>query len=203
MPGRFRQDQGSCDPITNHTTAIRKASFAISTAAKCPAPSTMGNRVKFIPAQMDAHAGSTTRARRESPVFGLWRDIGVARDMVSYMPLIIYPFRTTDKYAELYPWSLLNIRDAVLQTLLAIIQAVMILGAPVALFCTTFFFPGGVLLALIAACWILIHVIALPMQGPRIVYEHPRMASDTHPDERWLFINGCLTGYGHPISVNV
>lgn len=200
MPGRVRQDQGSCDPITNHTT-VKKGPFATSTTEKCKTPSTMGSRVKFIPAQMDAHAGSTTMAWRESPIFGLWRDMCVAKDMLYYMPLIVYPFRTTDKYAELYPWSWLNMRDAFLQTLLAVIQAVMILGAPVALFCTTFFFPGGLLLTLISACSILIYVISLPMQGPRIVQEYPRMVSDAHPDERWLFVNGCLTGYDHPISV--
>lgn len=162
----------------------------------------MANRVKFIPAQMDAHAGSTTaKAWRENPGFGLLRDVGVLTGKLKYLPLIVSPFRTTDEYAEFYMWSWVNIRDAILQILLAIIQAFMMLFVPVAVFASMLFLPGGLLVAMIAVCWGLVYVISLPMKGPRIVQEQPPVETGQHPDERWLFINGCLTGYDHLLPI--
>ena len=194
MPGRRRQDQGSSGLITNYISANARTPSTKSTAAECTRPSTMPTRVTFIPAQRDAHAGSTAKALRESPAFGLIRDTRVLMGMLHYMPLIVSPFSTTDETAELYPWSWLNIRDAVLQSLLAIIQALMILLAPVAILLSAVV-PGALLVAMIAVPCAIVYVIALPMQGPRIVYEQPRMDLNRHPDERWLFVNGCLTGY--------
>ena len=198
MPGRPRQDQGSSGLITNHISANARTPCTKSTAAN---PSTMPTRVRFIPAQRDAHAGSTTKALRESPAFGLIRDTRVLMGMLHYMPLIVFPFWTTDQSAELYPWSWLNIRDAVLQSLLAIIQALMI---PLALVAILFspVAPGALLVAMIAVPCAIVYLIALPMHGPRIVSEQPKMDLNSHPDERWLFINGCLTGYYNLIPVH-
>lgn len=187
--------------ITDHTAAITRTSSAKSTAATCTNQYTMANRVTFIPAQIDAHAGSTARAVNENPVHGLLRDTYVLVGMLKYIPQLVSPFRTTDKYAELYPWSWLNVRDAILQMLLAIIQAITILCAPFAILLSTFLFPGGLLVAMLAVPCALIYVITLPLMGPRVVHEQPRMESNRHPDERWLFLNGCMTGYYRPIPV--
>ena len=198
MPGRPRQDHGSSDLINDHATGItRTPTFAKSTFAKSASlsPRTMANGVQFIPPQMDAHAGSTDKALRDSPAVGLIRDVGVLITMLRLLPSIVSPFQTTDKTAELYPWSWLNMRDAILQSLLMVIEASMLLLAPVALFVSMFLFPGGLLFAMIALSYAVIYIISLPMQGPRVVNEQPKMGPNPRPDERWLFINGCVTGY--------
>ncbi|KAI9881295.1 MAG: hypothetical protein M1830_005581 [Pleopsidium flavum] len=151
-------------------------------------------QISFIPAEMDGLASTTTEAARENPFRLLMRDAGVLIKMLLYLPWIILPFRTSDSSAELY-MSMPNTRDNLIQSWLFLMETVLLLLAVPA----TLVLPGAILIAAVALCWIVIRVICLPTQGPRILHstmdQEAVMAAKQHEDERWIFVNGCITGH--------
>ena len=149
--------------------------------------------VSFIPAQMDGLASASTEAARESPLRLLFRDAGVLILNLRYLPWIILPFKTSDSSAELY-MSVSRTRDNLVQCWLFFVEAILLLLAVPAILVL----PGWI--SILAAClWcFVIRTICLPLQGPRVVHSKIDLEAVTgarqHEDERWIFINGCMTG---------
>ena len=154
----------------------------------------MTKSIKFIPPQIDALAGTTTEASRKNPLRLLTEDLGVLMRMLRYLPWIIIPFRTADKTAELYI-APTNLRDIILNGWLILFESILLLVALPAFF----ILPGGIWLLVAIVCVIVILLSAQPMQGPRIAYsrmdEKTTAKAKKHDSERWLFINGCMTGW--------
>ncbi|MCJ1386266.1 hypothetical protein MMC17_009392 [Xylographa soralifera] len=147
-------------------------------------------------------AGTFATASRQSPLRLLIRDASVLVKMLPYLPLLIIPFRTSDEHAELY-MNLGGLRDMVLQSWLFLVEIVFLFLVPVVMF----FLPGGVFFLVSGLAWILIYVLSWPMQGSRIVYSKMDDATITsavnYEHERWLFINGCITGHrGLQLNIN-
>lgn len=149
--------------------------------------------VSFIPAQMDVLASSSTEAARETPLRFVLRDAGVLIQNIGYLPWIILPFKTSDSCSELY-MSVPHARDNMVQCWLFIIEAVLLLLAGPALL----ILPGCITIVAVYLCCVVVQAICLPLQGSRVVHsEMDReavMASKQHEGERWIFINGCMTG---------
>ena len=150
--------------------------------------------VSFIPAQMDGVASTSTEAARDNPLRLLVRDAGVLFTNLPYLPWIILPFKTSDPSAELYLGKS-NTRDTVVQVWLLFLETILLLLAIPSILVL----PGGISVLAACLCCAMIQAICLPLQGSRIV--HSTMDSKTvkaakqHQDERWIFINGCMTGY--------
>lgn len=151
--------------------------------------------IKFIPSQMDTLAGTSTQAARESPFLLLLRDVGILLKMLPYIPYVIIPFFTSDKSAELY-LSFKGTSDIGLQGVLFVVEFLLLLFTVPAFLVL----PGTIILAAAGLAWLIIYVVAFPLHGSPIVYAN--MADETKEkakgleNEKWLFINGCLTGYG-------
>ena len=154
----------------------------------------MAKKVKFIPSQMDPLAGSSTRADREHPIWLFLQDAGILISMLRYLPFIVVPFKTTDKHDELY-LSLGSARDALIHGMLFLLEAGLLLIVPVAILVL----PGGLLFILTALFVLLIRFICIPLKGSRMTCANMDRATQAtaklHEDERWVFINGCMTGY--------
>ena len=189
MPGLTYPEYDVPGFNSNHAEPITSISYL----QKPTISSTMATNIKFIPPQMDTLAGTTTEAARKSPLRLLMQDARVLSSMLRYLPWIFVPFRTSDKDGELY-MSVKGTRDMILQSCLFIIEAVLLFLAPIAIFAL----PGSLLMLSGLLCSVLVYVISMPMQGPRIVYSSMDQvtteSAKDHEDERWLFINGCITG---------
>ena len=153
----------------------------------------MAKPIKFIPPQNDPLAGTTAEASRKNPLRLLIEDLGVLLRMLRYLPWVLTPFRTSDNGAELYI-SPRNMLDIILNGWLFLLQTVLLFIAIPAFI----ILPGGVFLLAASLCVVIILVSAWPMQGPRIAYsrmdEKTMAVAKQHDSERWLFINGCMTG---------
>lgn len=153
----------------------------------------MAKPIKFIPPQVDPLAGTTTEAARKNPLRLLLQDLGVLIKMLRYLPWTMMPFRTSDKGAELYisPKTML---DVILNTWLILFQSILLLVAIPAFI----ILPGGIFLLSAALCIVVILVTAWPMQGQRIAYsimdERTATIAKQHGSERWIFVNGIMTG---------
>ena len=151
---------------------------------------------------MDRLAGTFAIASRQSPLRLLMRDACVLVKMLPYSPLLVIPFRTSDKHAELY-LNLGGLCDMVLQSWLFLDEIVLLFLVPVVMF----LLPGSLFLLVSSLACVLIYVLSWPMQGSRIVYskmDNATIASAVdYKHERWLFINGCLIGHrGLQLNVN-
>ncbi len=164
--------------------------------AQPPKPSSTlnpGNGIEYIPAQQDPMAASTTRAARQSPIRLFFEDAGVLLRLLPYLPNVFLPLKADNPSNELY-LSLASVRDIIIQSLLFIIETlVLILAIPAFLV-----LPGLVSLAALALICLSIWLIAKPMEGPRIAYsnmnENTLALAEQRKDERWVFVNGCAVG---------
>ena len=149
--------------------------------------------IKYIPSQMDPLAVASMEAARRDPLRLILNDAGVVLRLFLYVPKVLAPFSTRDKDDELYP-SLMNLKVAFLQTLLALIQICFLVIIIPAFVCL----PGGVVLAGTALVFLICYLITLPMQGPPVNHsnmdEFTKSLAEKHKDERWVFINGICTG---------
>lgn len=174
--------------------STKPSRYAVS--AFTTAGSTAACRVKYIPSQMDTISAITsTKAARENPVRLLFQDALVLLRMLKYMPWLILPFWTTVPDAELYMLSIGAVIDLFLQGLLFVLEAAILVMAPVLLLVL----PASVSASVAVFTSLLIYVISRPMSGPRIVYSQMNEATtagaEGYKDERWLFVNGCLVGH--------
>lgn len=153
----------------------------------------MAKAIKFIPPQIDPLASTTTEACRKDPLRLLMQDLGVLTRMLRYIPWIVIPFYTSNKNAELY-LSAAGFLDVFLNSFLFLFESVLVLVAVPAFF----ILPGGIFLLAATICVSLILLAAWPMQGPRVAYskmdEKTTAIAKEHDRERWIFINGCMTG---------
>lgn len=152
----------------------------------------MAPKIKFIPPQMDPLAGTSTRVALLDPLRLLLQDATVLLKLWRLLPFIVLPFRSKDPDSELYI-NREHGREMLLQGWLFIFEIVLLLLAPFAIL----ILPGTLMIAAIALASLIIYVSTIPMRGSRVV--HSRMDEDTtlaarkHGNERWLFINGCIT----------
>ena len=160
---------------------------------KPPPPLAMADSVRYIPSPMDPLTGAATRASRQDPMKLMIEDAGVLLRLFLYVPKIVSPFFTKEKDAEFY-MSFANVKVGILQTLLALVQAlflIMVVPAFVLL-------PGGVFLVATAFLCLACYLMTLPMQGPPINYSNMDAATkdlaEQHKNERWVFVNGICTG---------
>lgn len=162
--------------------------------AKTVSTTTMASNIKYIPPQMDVLASTTTQASRENPLRLLLRDAGVLSTLLQYLPWLVIPFRTSDKSCELYVGPS-SARDLLLQGWLSILEITFLVAAiPV-----TMILPGMLSVAIATVCCAVVYLLSWPMRGSRIAYsimdDDTIASADQHGSERWLFVNGCATGY--------
>jgi hypothetical protein len=183
MPGL--RNQGDNSMLSSQHQPLLSTSISSSTMAK---------PIKFIPPQIDPLASTSTEAARKNPLRLLLQDLGVLIKMMRYLPWTIIPFRTSNKGAELYI-SPTNMLDIVLNSWLVVFQSILLLIAIPAFI----ILPGGVFLLSAALCIVVILVTAWPMQGQRIAYsrmdERTAAIAKRHGSERWVFVNGIMTGW--------
>ena len=96
-----------------------------------------------------------------------------------------------------------GLHDIVLQSWLFLVEIVLLFLMPVAMY----LLPGGVFFLMFSLAYLLIYMLSWPMQGSRIVYSRMDDATITsaakHENERWLFINSCITGLrGLQLNIN-
>ena len=143
---------------------------------------------------MDATAGNSTPAARESALRLLVKDTCVLITMFRYLPWVFLPFKTVDKSAEFY-MNTKGTRDMILQLWLFVSQIGLLLLAPLAMLVL----PGGIFLIVAAISCLGIYALSIPLQGPRIVYSQlddaAALAAKDYEKERWLYINGCITSH--------
>ncbi len=172
------------------------ASYVMSTppTAKAMSTTAMALNIKYIPPQMDALASTTTQASRENPLRLLLHDAGVLSTVLRYLPWLVIPFRTSDKSCELYVGPS-SARDLLLQGWLSVLEITFLVAAiPVILL-----LPGVLSIVIATLCCAVVYILSWPMQGPRIAYsmmdDDTITSAEQHGSERWLFVNGCATGY--------
>ena len=163
-------------------------------SARVASINAMANKIKYIPPQMDALASTTTQASRENPLWLLMHDASVLASVLRYLPWTVLPFRTSDKSCELYMGPS-SARDLLLQSWLSVLEVAFLIAAiPIGLL-----LPGMLSVAIAMLCCGVIYVLAWPMQGPRIAYsmmdDETVLSAEQRGSERWLFVNGCATGY--------
>lgn len=193
MPGLRSQDHGLPNSIGHETHQQTQAtSTGPPTSVKPLSLLAMMNTVEFIPSQMDALSSTTTEAARKSPLLLLMQDLVVLITKLPYLPWIIRPFLTSDPNAEMY-LSLRGLRDITLQSCLFILEtAVIFFAIPAFLI-----LPGAMFIGVATIIFTLICVVAWPMHGSKLVYSNMDASTvakaQQHENERWIFINGCLT----------
>lgn len=193
MPGLRSQDHGLPNS-TGHEThqQIKITRTPLPTSAKALPSLAMENAIEFIPSQMDVLSSTTTEAARKSPLRLLTQDVAVLITKLPYLPWIMVPFLTSDPDAELY-LSLRGIRDIILQSWLSILElAVMFFTIPALLV-----LPGIMFIWVATIFFMLICIAAWPMHGSKLVYskmdEMTMAKAQQHENERWIFVNGCMT----------
>ena len=143
---------------------------------------------------MDKLAGTSTQVCRENPVRLLTRDVAALLSTMWYLPYMILPFRTSDRQAELYP-SQYGLWDLFLQSWLLGVKLTLLVLVPAALV----LLPGLLFIFGMVAAFLFIYMLSWPMHGSRIVYSRMDDATIASAKdfghERWLFVNGCMTGY--------
>lgn len=164
-----------------------------NTPAKATTVQTMAHLIKFIPPQMDALAGTTTEASRNNPLRLLMKDFSVLLKMLPLLPLALLPVKVSKPSADIYS-VLITIRDYFLNGWLIILESTfMFLAVP-----AMFILPGSLSLAVGALYALAIIILAWPLHGERIAYskmdERTTAMAKRHESERWLFVNGIMTG---------
>lgn len=192
-PGLSSTKRYSVDPMHHHhgkhTSDITRRP---PTPPERQLSSKMPSRISYLPSQLDPLAGTSTRAARLSPTRLVLDDFAVLFHCLRYLPGIITPFWTRDKTDELYSGPS-NARDIFLQFLLFFMQVAFLISAIPAILCL----PFSILISFAVLACLAMILVASPMQGPRIAYskmDDATMAmAEQHKDERWVFINGCIT----------
>lgn len=193
MPG-FPNNQGY-EQLDASVNAYHEADITRrATIARPTEIPNMASNIKYIPSQMDPLAGASTSAARQNPLRLMIQDAGVLITMLPYLPNIFLPLRANDESSELY-LNFQGARDMLLQCWLFIMEMNLLLMAAPALL----MLPGAVSITAIALCCLTVYLVAYPMEGPRITESKMDSLTEAmagqHKDERWLFINGCATGY--------
>ncbi|MCJ1467638.1 hypothetical protein MMC07_006263, partial [Pseudocyphellaria aurata] len=193
MPGIVSQDHGLPNSTGQETHQQTQPTSALPPTTAKPLPSlAMANTIEFIPSQMDALSSTTTEAARESPIRLLTQDIAVLVTKLQFLPWVLRPFWTSDPDAELY-LSLRGMRDIVLQSWLFVLEMTALIFAIPAFLVL----PGTMFLGMAAVFFTLICAVAWPMHGSKLVYskmdEGTVTKAQQHEDERWIFVNGCMT----------
>ncbi len=159
-------------------------------------PNSLKQQVSFIPTQTDGLASATTEAARHNPFQLLLRDIAVLTKNLHYLPLIVWPLEKKSS-AKLYN-SESNAKENVIQCFLVVLEAILLIIAIPAIL----ILPGALFVLAAFLCCLLIYVICLPFRGSRILHsvmdEETMMSAKQHENERWIFINGCITGFACP-----
>lgn len=114
--------------------------------------------------------------------------------MLPYFPWIFLPFKTKDETAELY-LNRQNAKEMMLQGILFFFESFLLL-----LFLPALLILPGLIFALTAGiAFLLIYLIALPMEGSSLTRSRmdntTQRSADQHRDERWIFVNGCASGH--------
>ena len=131
---------------------------------------------------------------RRSPLRLFFQDAGVLFTMLPYFPWIFLPFKTKDETAELY-LNRQNAKEMMLQGILFFFESFLLL-----LFLPALLILPGLIFALTAGiAFLLIYLIALPMEGSSLTRSRmdntTQRSADQHRDERWIFVNGCASGH--------
>ena len=153
----------------------------------------MAKTVELFPSMMDAPASTTTEVDRMDPFRLLMQDFLTLLSMLQYAPWRILLFQTLDPNAKLYhSWR--GIRDMALQSWLFLFElGILMFTVPAFLV-----FPGAMFIGLAIFCCCAIYIAAWPMCGSKVAYsymdEETTVKANLHESERWMFVNGCITG---------
>ncbi len=152
--------------------------------------------VSFIPTQTVGLASATTEAARQNPLRLILRDLAVLTKNLHFLPLIVWPLEKRSS-AKLYI-SESNTKENIIQGFLVVFEAfLLILAIPAILI-----LPGALFVLAAFLCCLLIFAICLPFHGSKILNSamdaETMISAKQHESERWIFINGCITGFAYP-----
>lgn len=168
----------------------RSSSPPIKTAT----PAIMASAVQYYPPQMDPHAGTSTRALREGPIWLLLQDAGVLLKMLRYMPNIVLPIKAASPDDELAT-NAAGTWETFVQAFLIIFEVVLLLVTPIGIIMS----PGLLFIPVLFLAYGIIWLICWPLHGPDICFSNmdaeTAALAQTHTDERWVFVNGCATNH--------
>ena len=137
---------------------------------------------------------TSTRALRESPLWLIIKDAGVLFKMLRYMPNIFLPFKASRPDDEL-AFSHAGTWELLVEACLLIIEVILLIIVPVSII----IFPGFLVISSFSLACLLIYLACWPLHGPDLCYstmDAPTTAlAEKHNDERWLFVNGCITNH--------
>lgn len=156
-------------------------------------PKARRSGLRFVPAQVDAYAGTSARTCNESPVRLFLLDVLVLIQNMRYLPWLFLPLYASNQDSELYVTSA-ALYDGIPLLTLCVLDVVLLPLSPVLLVLP-------VLVVLFAGIsWAYVRwLLLLPTQGPRIVRSTLGLEINDpmhdFGDERWVFINGFCTGY--------
>ena len=182
------------DLINSEDDAHEAETTRSSAPLKSQASADMATEVQYYPARMAPVADTSTRALRESPLWLVIKDAGVLFTMLPYLPNIFLPFKASSPDDELAispagSWEML------IEAFLLVLESLLLIVVPLG----SLIFPGFLILpAFLVAC-LLIYLTCWPLQGPDLCYSTVDTTTSTlagnRSDERWLFVNGCVTNH--------
>lgn len=145
--------------------------------------------VSYLPSQIDGEAASSSLNFRSSPWKLLYADIKLVLTLCPWILVLCVPMRTTNPFSELYPsWA--NVWQLVLHFCLSVLGLVWLLVVvPVALGA-----PGIGFLAFMGLYCAITAVVCIPLNWGSRVIESAVDGVQKKPGERWLFVNGIITG---------
>lgn len=149
--------------------------------------------VCYVAPQTKPISGTFAQAEAQSPSRLFFSDAGILLSNLRYLPHVLLPLtkykNSKEDYLTKTKW-----KEIILQCALLFIETIIALTMPIA--CIVL--PGLFCIVIIVVCWFIITLLLLPLQGSRILYsvkiEQDSATSPHHPNERWVFVNGIMTG---------
>ena len=151
--------------------------------------------VKFVPPYPNSLAalGQAPEVTRTGPGWLLAKDILVFIRSMRYLIYVLWPVQPETQFKKGGELSInfRNFRHKSLLTLTSLVEAALLLFVIII---------ACVLVALSATFWYSIRLMLYSIQGPRVLNSMPleqRHVEDgepTYKDERWIFINGIMSG---------
>ncbi|KAH8665095.1 hypothetical protein BGZ60DRAFT_489582 [Tricladium varicosporioides] len=146
--------------------------------------------IKFYGSQIGGEA-VTSHSHTKNPIALLWHDIWLALNLANYLPMILWPFKNTGTWCELYP-GIKNIWCMTLHIVLFCLQLMFIISIPLWV-C----FPVGVVGISVAIFLMINRGICFMLNGGgRQLNSDPKYAQvmEEHKGEQWVYINGIGVG---------
>lgn len=151
-----------------------------------------GASVTMIPAMMDKSCGTSSVYNRMTPMRIMMDEMRVMLRNMSCVPDMMMSIWSMQLDMGMFS-TWMDMRDACLQMMLMIVECwAMMFCMPMMLY-----MPGIVSMTMCVALTCCIMILAMPMNGKRVVRCSMPSARgmDEFSDEKWIFVNGAMTRY--------